>query len=456
MSFSLTDYEIIDEIGAGAFGTVLRARQKSLGRMVAIKRLMPHHAQDRHDIARFKREAEATASLAHDNIISVLDYAFFDGNYYIVMEYVEGISFDKALARNIPQPQSLFVLWKTAMALASAHDSGVIHRDVKPGNILLGNQGQVKLTDFGLAAFQQELSQRSSMAVTAGTISYMAPEAMVSPKDADAGVDIFSFGCVLYEVLAGRLPFPGKTLGEVSYQVLNQPPAAINAHRSLKPLEDLALQCLNKEREQRPPPQKIIRILSESIGSQHQKINDDLVGFVRNAIGSRPASVASNSAASVPRKEPPAARTRAAVIALSILLVAVLGALAVLTFTRQRHTESLPSLPAYAPPTDSIMEPGGSLKGSSGKAPSPLVGGGQGSEMATLMIQGIRRGDSLFVNDKLVSLPQNQSVVGISLAPGPNLLELRRSDGRKLSRTCEIIPLQFITWDVRGKGNNGR
>ena len=186
MAFSLKDYQIIAEIGRGGFASVYRARQKSLGREVAIKRLSAPRRQDSTEIIRFRREAEAMAALTHDNILAVLDHAYQDGNYYIVMEYVEGMAFDAALSAGMPAGCSLFVLEKVAGALKYAHGEKIIHRDIKPGNILLGRNGQIKLADFGLAMFRTGIESITAPGAVLGTISFLAPEALASPKDVDA------------------------------------------------------------------------------------------------------------------------------------------------------------------------------------------------------------------------------------------------------------------------------
>ncbi|MFW5775203.1 MAG: serine/threonine-protein kinase, partial [Chitinivibrionales bacterium] len=130
MAFSFQEYKIIDEIGRGAYGTVYRARQHSLNRVVAIKSLSPQRAQNRHDIIRFRQEAQAMASLAHDAIVTVYDYAFHHGRYYIVMEYVDGTTLESLFAQSASVQLMLFVLERITDALICAHEKGIIHRDL--------------------------------------------------------------------------------------------------------------------------------------------------------------------------------------------------------------------------------------------------------------------------------------------------------------------------------------
>jgi serine/threonine protein kinase len=153
MAFSLSDYQILEEIGRGGFATVYRARQKSLGKEVAIKCLAPLRQQNSEQIVRFRREAETMAALTHDNIIAIIDYAFFNGSYYIVMEYIQGMALNTAFEKGLPPTPALCVMEKIVSALKAAHERNIIHRDIKPANILIGRSGQIKLADFGLAMF---------------------------------------------------------------------------------------------------------------------------------------------------------------------------------------------------------------------------------------------------------------------------------------------------------------
>jgi serine/threonine-protein kinase len=439
MAFSLADYDILGELGRGAFGTVLRARQKSLDRIVAIKCLMPQRLQDQTDIVRFRREAEALASLTHDNIITIYDYAFFQGNYYIAMEYIDGPSLERTIDRGLPLQPSLVVLHKVALALSCAHGRGIVHRDIKPANILLSSQGQVKLADFGLAAFRAEHAGISLPGQAAGTISYMAPEAMVSPKEADARVDIYALGCILYRVLCGRLPFEGESLGDVSYKVLNQEPAALTVEEQLRPLARCALQCLSKDRDQRPAAGSLAADLAAGINDYHAA-SLDLAAIVR---GVAPSTERTASTPVAARKHAPVP-SRALLWAAAAIVFALMIALSAVALTKKRtHRPRLPKLVSLQePPTI----PADVAEGKSG--PRPITSTDLGADVATLVLRGMLPTDTLTINGKIAPLPANKRSVGVPLAPGPNRLEVHGAGGVVMIKSIEAMPLQVIPWDV--------
>ncbi|MGH9660405.1 MAG: protein kinase domain-containing protein, partial [Bryobacteraceae bacterium] len=242
----LGPYEIVAPIGAGGMGEVYKARDTRLDRIVAIK-VMQGRFSDR-----FEREARAISALNHPHICTLYDIGTHEGAGYLVMEYVEG----KPLAGPVAQTEAVRRAIEIAGALDAAHRKSIVHRDLKPANILLTRQG-VKLLDFGLAkvepgasaATAETLSQPLTQAGTiVGTPHYMAPE-QVEGKDADARSDIFAFGCVLYELLAGRRAFEGTTMAGALAAVLERTPAPIAGLPPL--LEKLVARCLEKDPDQR-------------------------------------------------------------------------------------------------------------------------------------------------------------------------------------------------------------
>ena len=208
----LDGYRLEAEVGRGGMGIVYRALQKSLQRKVALKVLPRKLATDPHFIARFEREALALASLNHPNIVQVIDRGLSGEICYLVMEFVEGVSLRHLLHDSKLSPeQALEIVPQICAALEYAHGKGVVHRDIKPENILLTSDGQIKITDFGLARIvhgEKELGNRSltHTNVLMGTPEYMAPEQREKAKTVDHRADIFSLGVIFYEMLTGELP----------------------------------------------------------------------------------------------------------------------------------------------------------------------------------------------------------------------------------------------------------
>ena len=251
---TLLHYQIIDKLGEGGMGVVWKARDTHLDRFVALKLLAPEQLADEDRRRRFVQEAKAASALNHPNIIHVYDITEADGIPFIAMEYVDG----KTLTASLPigLVAGLRIACQLASALAKAHSAGVTHRDIKPGNIMLTEDGGIKLLDFGLAKLAPpvDVDQTTlSMALTqsgvvVGTPAYMSPE-QAWGRRVDARSDIFSFGLLLYEMFSGRRAFSGKTPEATMEAILYETPPPL---RSLVPqappeLESIVMRCLDKE-----------------------------------------------------------------------------------------------------------------------------------------------------------------------------------------------------------------
>src|SRR5258706_8789996 len=262
----LGPYEVLAPLGAGGMGEVYRARDSRLGRDVAIKALPAAFAADPERVARFEREAKLLASLNHPNVGGIHGLEEVDGHRYLVLEYIEGETLDQRLTRGaLPVGEALEVCRQIAAALETAHENGVVHRDLKPGNVMLTSSGAVKVLDFGLAkaaapggASDPNLSASPTMTYVAtvagvilGTAAYMSPE-QARGKAVDKRTDIWSFGCVLYECLTGRKCFQGETVSDLIAGILQGEPdlAALPATTPNR-VRELLRRCLDKDARHR-------------------------------------------------------------------------------------------------------------------------------------------------------------------------------------------------------------
>jgi serine/threonine protein kinase len=245
-------YRILDKLGQGGMGAVYRAEDTRLDRVVALKVLPSHCIQDPDAVARFQREARALAKLSHPNIVQAYDSGEDRGRHFLVMEFVDGVSLTRVLQEQgqITPTIAADYVQQAALGLQHAHERGLIHRDVKPGNLLLtsvrssssgsGNStayGLIKILDLGLARFLQD--QIAAPNVTRegtgmGTPDYMAPEQFRDAHHADARADIYALGCTLYHLLTGRVPFPGSSISE-KWQA--------HEEKEPPPLEELRPEC---------------------------------------------------------------------------------------------------------------------------------------------------------------------------------------------------------------------
>src|SRR3982750_4602138 len=249
------DYELLEEIGRGGQGVVYRARQKSLNRIVALKVIgLAHWATEAH-VKRFRMEAEAAAHLDDPHIVQIYEIGERDGACYFSMKFIEGGQLDKISGSELmPLRTTAELLAKLARTLYYAHQHGVLHRDVKPGNILLDAKGEPHLTDFGLARLVETESTVTRTMEVLGTPSYMAPEQAVGNNaGVTSATDIYGLGAVLYQLLTGHPPFAGGTTYETVRLVLDTEPRQPQLYnRKLdRDLATICLKCLEKDQERR-------------------------------------------------------------------------------------------------------------------------------------------------------------------------------------------------------------
>ncbi|ARA94366.1 hypothetical protein AWN76_015220 [Rhodothermaceae bacterium RA] len=247
-------YRLLDEIGRGGMGVVYRAEDTRLGRLVALKVLPPHlHAA----IAlreRFVNEARAVSALDHPNLCTLYEIGTHAGRLYLAMAYYEGETLQEKLARGpLPVPEALALARQMAEGLAAAHERGILHRDVKPANMIVTSGGCVKLLDFGLAKIAEVTQQLTAEGMTPGTAAYMSPE-RTRGEPADARADVWSFGVVLYEMLTGERPFPGDTAEVLFHAIRHDAPSPLTTRRPDVPgaLAALVERLLAKDPAGRP------------------------------------------------------------------------------------------------------------------------------------------------------------------------------------------------------------
>jgi thiol-disulfide isomerase/thioredoxin/tRNA A-37 threonylcarbamoyl transferase component Bud32 len=248
------DYVLLEEIARGGMGIVFRARQRSLHRIVALKMILAGQLASREQVRRFHIEAEQGGTLDHPNIVPIYHVGEEHGQHYFTMKLIEGGSLRDHVAyfRDHPRAAAELVV-KVARAVHYAHQRGVLHRDLKPGNILVDAQGEPHVTDFGLAKHLGGDEASTASGAIVGTPSYMAPEQAACSKHLTTGADVYSVGAVLYELLTGRPPFIGPGAFDIIQQVMETeptPPRSINTHLR-RDLETICLTCLAKEPERR-------------------------------------------------------------------------------------------------------------------------------------------------------------------------------------------------------------
>jgi hypothetical protein len=246
-------YELEQQVGSGGMSKVYRAHDRLLERTVALKILHEHYSQDDEYVERFRREARAVAQLAHPNVVTVIDRGEHESRQYIVFEYVDGENLKQLVEREGPLPvrQIIELGLQVAHALASAHARGVVHRDVKPQNVLLSEEGVPKVTDFGIAR-TSDVESVTLTGTVMGTSEYISPE-QARGEPVDFRSDIYSLGVILFELCTGEVPYPGENPVSVAMRHLHEPVPSVRAQRRDVPsrLEAAIRRAMAKDQEER-------------------------------------------------------------------------------------------------------------------------------------------------------------------------------------------------------------
>ena len=272
-------YRLETRIAVGGMGEVWQAQDERIMRKVAIKILKEEYLGDPGFIARFRSEAKSAALVEHEGIANVYDYGEDTGSAYLVMELVPGQALSRILEREkkLDQEKVLDIIAQTSRALAAAHQRGLVHRDIKPGNLLITPDGQVKITDFGIARVGDQVPLTKTGQVM-GTVQYLAPE-QATGKTSTYATDLYSLGIVAYEALAGKRPFSGETQMAIAMAQINETPPALPENVDPR-VQSLVMNCLAKKPNQRPESANSLAIRSEGLLREKR----------RNASGSDPST----------------------------------------------------------------------------------------------------------------------------------------------------------------------
>ena len=284
-SKSFGDYEIQEEIARGGMGVVYRARQISLNRIVALKMILSGKFASDDDVERFHVEAQAVAQLDHESIIPIYEIDQHEGQHYFSMKFIEGGHLDDRLEELREDiPKGVEVLAKVCHAVHHAHQRGILHRDLKPQNILLDQEGEPYVTDFGLARKTEDHCGITQTGAVLGTPNFMAPEQAAGTDDITTAADVYSLGALLYKLISGQPPFDAGSTLDTLLQVVNESPVKPSEHCKVdKCLEQICMKCLSKE------------------PSQRYATADDLARDLEKWINGEPLSISSPSVASITR-----------------------------------------------------------------------------------------------------------------------------------------------------------
>ncbi len=338
---TISHYRIVAQLGAGGMGVVYRAEDIRLGREVALKFLSDDLAHDEQAVRRLRSEARAASALNHANICTIYDIDEQDGHPFIVMELMKGRTLrDSLTAGPLRIHQIVDVGIEIADALQAAHTQGIIHRDIKPGNIFLTERNHVKILDFGLAKLSARFVDAGSTdstndhtlaGVTLGTVHYMSPE-QATGEELDGRTDLFSLGVVLYECATGRHPFPGKTSAVILEAILNRAPTApiaVNPELPIR-LQEVINNCLEKDRELRYQSAADLRAdlkrVRRDLESGHSQAIEAVTSRATPHRPSRAPSSSGRLAQAGGTGPAPRVRSRLAVVAVVVAAAAVIGA----------------------------------------------------------------------------------------------------------------------------------
>jgi ligand-binding sensor domain-containing protein len=361
---NLGGYRIIEQVGQGGMATVFKAYQPSMDRYVAIKILASHFTADETFLARFTREARTLARLEHPHILPVHDYGEQDGITYLVMRYCEAGTLKDLISRNHPLPSQEVtrILGQVGRALDYAHSQGVIHRDIKPSNVLINQQGDVFLTDFGIAKLVVESAQFTATGAIVGTPAYMSPEQGMG-QPVDHRTDIYSLGVVLYELVTGQVPYEAETPLAVLLKHVNEP---LPMPRQIKPdlppaLERVILKAMAKSPDDRfQSAQGMIDALSEAAAEALTEVLPPPAPNVAQA-DSAPIPGPSTTPAPATEAAPPPQQAVALArrrrpwrfVAGGVVLLALLVIAGLLLFGNGQDAEPTPAVPSQTTPVAS-------------------------------------------------------------------------------------------------------
>jgi serine/threonine-protein kinase len=281
-------YEILEILGEGGMAFVYKARDTQLERFVAIKTLKPNYVNQETFVERFKREAKTAANLNHPNIVQIFDWGIEDEPYF-VMEYIEGNTLTSIIAKNrtISLSDILFIGAQVSNGLHAAHQKGLVHRDIKPGNIMITPDGKVKVTDFGIVSLQNEESDITKTGSILGTASYISPE-QAQGKPVSIESDLYSLGTVLYELIAGKPPFSGDTpISTATKHLTERPEKLLSFRRDLpKGVESTIMKMLEKATYDRFKSAEDVRatLLQQRKSLQSEQTRENLVDLTNPKI----------------------------------------------------------------------------------------------------------------------------------------------------------------------------
>ncbi len=470
-------YKILSQLGAGGMGEVYLAQDTRLGRKIALKLLPSYFTEDGDRLRRFQQEANAASRLNHPNILTIYEVGKLDSTQYIATEYIDGVTLRALLTqKKIEISEALDAAIQVASALSAAHGAGIVHRDIKPENIMLRRDGYVKVLDFGLAKLTElpaglqpgdsEMATRvlvkTEPGMVMGTVTYMSPE-QARGLDVDARTDIWSLGVVLYEMVAGHVPFEGNTPSDCIAAILKTEPQPLSQHTTEVPsellteLERIVTKALRKEREERYQTAQDMLADLKSL-KQEQEIEAKLERSARGANGQSRGARSSGQAA-VGTTDEQVARTavieaahptssaeyiiteikrhkRGAAVATAVIIMAVaVAAYSYFALSRGSVIDSIAVLPLVntsADPETEYLSDGiteslinslsqlsnmkviarSSVFRYKGRETDPQVIGRELGVRAVLMGRVIQRGDSLIISAELVDVQDNRHIWG--------------------------------------------